>query len=185
MQSLLQILIDVLDALPHTVAFEEPGFTKAEHIFAMSGWQVRHFNTENLHNKLPQLLYVSPSNPYKGRSLSPQGRLDLLRWAQQNSAYILEDDYNGEFRYFSHPISSLQGMSGGQNVIYCGSFSRILLPSLRISYLVLPQNLLPVYNRIKHLYNQTSSSIEQFALAEFIASGGLRRHIKKCAAVMP
>lgn len=145
----------------------------------MSGWQVRHFNTENLHNKLPQLLYVSPSNPYKGRSLSPQGRLDLLRWAQQNSAYILEDDYNGEFRYFSHPISSLQGMSGGQNVIYCGSFSRILLPSLRISYLVLPQNLLPVYNRIKHLYNQTSSSIEQFALAEFIASGGLRRHIKK------
>ena len=125
MQSLLQILIDVLDALPHTVAFEDPGFTKAEHIFAMSGWQVRHFNTENLHNKLPQLLYVSPSNPYKGRSLSPQGRLDLLRWAQQNSAYILEDDYNGEFRYFSHPISSLQGMSGGQNVIYCGSFSRI------------------------------------------------------------
>lgn len=179
MQSLLQILIDVLDALPHTVAFEEPGFTKAEHIFTMSGWQVRHFNTENLHNKLPQLLYVSPSNPYKGRSLSPQGRLDLLRWTQQNSAYILEDDYNGEFRYFSHPISSLQGMSGGQNVIYCGSFSRILLPSLRISYLVLPQNLLPVYNRIKHLYNQTSSSIEQFALAEFIASGGLRRHIKK------
>ena len=121
MQSLLQILIDVLDALPHAVAFEEPGFTKAEHIFAMSGWQVRHFNTENLHNKLPQLLYVSPSNPYKGRSLSPQGRLDLLRWAQQNSAYILEDDYNGEFRYFSHLISSLQGMSGGQNVIYCGS----------------------------------------------------------------
>ena len=177
MQSLLQILIDVLDALPHTVAFEEPGFTKAEHIFAISGWQVRHFNTENLHNKLPQLLYVSPSNPYKGRSLSPQGRLDLLRWAQQNSAYILEDDYNGEFRYFSHPISSLQGMSGGQNVIYCGSFSRILLPSLRISYLVLPQNLLPVYNRIKHLYNQTSSSIEQFALAEFIASGGLRRFL--------
>ena len=70
-------------------------------------------------------------------------------------------------------------MSGGQNIIYCGSFSHILLPSLRISYLVLPQNLLPVYNRIKHLYNQTSSSIEQFALAEFIASGGLRRHIKK------
>ena len=74
-------------------------------------------------------------------------------------------------------------MSGGQNVIYCGSFSRILLPSLRISYLVLPQNLLPVYNRIKHLYNQTSSSIEQFALAEFIASGGLRRHIKKMPAL--
>ena len=178
-QSLLEILPAVLKDAPHAVAFEEPGFAKAEHIFTMSGWQVSHFRTENLHNGLPHLLYVSPSNPYKGRSLSPQGRLNLLRWAQTNKAYILEDDYNGEFRYFTHPISSLQGMSGGQNVIYCGSFSRILLPSLRISYFVLPQSLLPAYNRIKHLYNQTSSSIEQFALAEFIASGELRRHIKK------
>ena len=102
-----------------------------------------------------------------------------MQWARQNGSYILEDDYNGEFRYFTHPISSLQGMSGGQNVIYCGSFSRILLPSLRISYLVLPQSLLPAYSRVKNVYNQTSSSIEQFALAEFIASGNLRRHIKK------
>lgn len=178
-QSLLQILLDVLNSQPRAVAFEEPGFAKAEHIFKMTGWLVSHFSTEALNDNLPQLLYVSPSNPYKGRSLSPQGRLNLLRWAQKNSAYILEDDYNGEFRYFTHPISSLQGMSGGQHVIYCGSFSRILLPSLRISYMVLPQNLLPVYNRVKNLYNQTSSSIEQFALAEFIASGQLRRHIKK------
>lgn len=179
-QNLLQILLDTLsEELSHAVAFEEPGFTKAEHIFKMNGWQVSRFSTENLNVNLPHLLYVSPSNPYKGRSLSPQSRLNLLQLAQQNTTYILEDDYNGEFRYFTHPISSLQGMSGGQHVIYCGSFSRILLPSLRISYLVLPQNLLPAYNRIKNLYNQTSSSIEQFALAEFIASGELRRHIKK------
>ncbi len=178
-QSLLQILLAVLNNTGRSVAFEEPGFTKAEQIFKANGWQVSHFNTEELHSGLPQLLYVSPSNPYKGRSLSPQSRLDLLNWARSSSSYILEDDYNGEFRYFMHPISSLQGMSGGQNVIYCGSFSRILLPSLRISYLVLPQSLLPAYNSIKHLYNQTSSSIEQFALAEFISTGDLRRHIKK------
>ena len=178
-QSLLQILLAVLDEAPHAVAFEEPGFTKAEQLFKMAGWQVGHFDSEQLSPNLPPLLYVSPSNPYKGRSLSPQGRLNLLQWARQNGSYILEDDYNGEFRYFTHPISSLQGMSGGQNVIYCGSFSRILLPSLRISYLVLPQSLLPAYSRVKNLYNQTSSSIEQFALAEFIASGNLRRHIKK------
>ena len=160
-QSLLQILLAMLDKAPHAVAFEEPGFTKAEQLFKTASWQVGHFDSEQLTPNLPPLLYVSPSNPYKGRSLSPQGRLNLLQWARQSGSYILEDDYNGEFRYFTHPISSLQGMSGGQNVIYCGSFSRILLPSLRISYLVLPQ------------------SIEQFALAEFIASGNLRRHIKK------
>ena len=178
-QSLLEILLAVLGELPHAAAFEEPGFTKAEQICKMAGWQLSRFDTEHLYNELPQLLYVSPSNPYKGRSLSPHGRLRLLQWAQQTGTYILEDDYNGEFRYFTHPISSLQGMGGGQNVIYCGSFSRILLPSLRISYLVLPPNLLPAYSRVRHLYNQTSSSIEQFALAEFIASGALRRHIKK------
>lgn len=178
-QSLLEILLAIFAKADHAVAFEEPGFTKAEQIFKTAGWQVSHFDSENLRPKLPQLLYISPSNPYKGRSLSPQGRLNLLQWARQTGGYILEDDYNGEFRYFTHPIASLQGMGGGQNVIYCGSFSRILLPSLRISYLVLPQSLLPAYSRVKHLYNQTSSSIEQFALAEFIASGNLRRHIKK------
>ncbi len=178
-QSLLQILLAVFSSAQHSIAFEEPGFTKAEQIFKMAGWQVNRFDSEHLHNLLPPLLYVSPSNPYKGRSLSPQGRLNLLEWIRNTGGYILEDDYNGEFRYFTHPISSLQGMGGGQNIIYCGSFSRILLPSLRISYMVLPQNLLPVYNNIKQLYNQTSSSIEQFALAEFIASGNLRRHIKK------
>lgn len=178
-QSLLQILLAVFAKAQHSIAFEEPGFTKAEQVFKMAGWQVKHFDSEHLHNLLPPLLYVSPSNPYKGRSLSPQGRLNLLQWIRSTDGYILEDDYNGEFRYFTHPISSLQGMGGGQNIIYCGSFSRILLPSLRISYMVLPQNLLPVYNRIKPLFNQTSSSIEQFALAEFIAAGDLRRHIKK------
>lgn len=178
-QSLLEILLAIFAETNNSVAFEFPGFTKAEQIFKMAGWQVIRFDSENLRQSLPQLLYVSPSNPYKGRSLSPQGRLNLLQWARKTGSYILEDDYNGEFRYFTHPIASLQGMGGGQNVIYCGSFSRILLPSLRISYLVLPQTMLPVYNRIKHLYNQTSSSIEQFALAEFIAAGDLRRHIKK------
>ena len=76
-------------------------------------------------------------------------------------------------------VSSLQGMSDGRTVIYLGSFSRLLLPSLRISYMVLPPLLLDRYRQLGHLYNQTSSTIEQLALADFIATGALRRHVKR------
>lgn len=92
---------------------------------------------------------------------------------------IIEDDYNGEFRYFARPIGALQGLSGGDNVIYFGSFSRLLMPSLRISYMVLPPKLLSRYNACAQLYNQTSSTIEQLALAEFIAGGHMRRHVRR------
>lgn len=178
-QSLLQILIDILQPECSAIALEAPGFAQAERLFASHGWQVRHFSTDHLTDDLPQLLYVSPSNPYKGRSLSPQQRLALLRWAALQQTYLLEDDYNGEFRYFSRPVSSLQGLSDGSTVIYLGSFSRLLLPSLRISYMVLPPRLLERYRQLGHLYNQTSSTIEQLALADFIAAGALRRHVKR------
>ena len=167
------------------LALEEPGFPQAEEIFYRQGWQVRHFTIEELEadgcsaRQLPRVLYVSPSNPYKGRSLTPAQRLALLHWCHETSGYVLEDDYNGEFRYFSRPVSSLQGLSDGENIIYLGSFSRLLLPSLRISYLVLPVRLLPAYARIGCLYNQTSSTIEQLALASFIDAGLLRRHVKR------
>ena len=178
-QSLLQILIDILQPDITSIALEAPGFAQAERLFTSHGWQVRHFSTDQLETSLPRLLYVSPSNPYKGRSLSPQQRLNLLRWATQQQTYLLEDDYNGEFRYFGRPVSSLQGMSDGRTVIYLGSFSRLLLPSLRISYMVLPPLLLDRYRQLGHLYNQTSSTIEQLALADFIAAGALRRHVKR------
>lgn len=178
-QSLLQVLIDILQPDITAIALEAPGFAQAERLFTSHRWQVRHFSTERLEASLPQLLYISPSNPYKGRSLSPQQRLALLRWAAQQRAYLLEDDYNGEFRYFGRPVSSLQGMSDGNTVIYLGSFSRLLLPSLRISYMVLPPLLVERYRQLGHLYNQTSSTIEQLALADFIAAGALRRHVKR------
>lgn len=189
-QSLLEILSAVLqdavfqkkgDAgtpLP-SIALEEPGFPQAEEIFKRKQWKTDHFAIENLNTELPPVLYVSPSNPYKGRSLTPEQRRNLIRWSVDCKTYILEDDYNGEFRYFSTPVTSLQGMSNGDYIIYLGSFSRLLLPSLRLSYAVLPATLLPVYEKIKRLYNQTSSTIEQLALAYFIKEGSLRRHVKK------
>ena len=167
-----------ITSLP-SIALEEPGFPQAEEIFNRKQWKTEQFAIENLNTELPSVLYVSPSNPYKGRSLTPEQRRSLIRWSVDHQTYILEDDYNGEFRYFSTPVTSLQGMSNGDYIIYLGSFSRLLLPSLRLSYAVLPVTLLPAYEKIKRLYNQTSSTIEQLALAYFIKEGSLRRHVKK------
>lgn len=178
-QSLLEILIGILQPAHHRLALEAPGFPQAEKIFADHNWEVETFQLEALHEQLPQLLLVSPSNPYKGHLMTTEERLALLRWSKKTGGLILEDDYNGEFRYFARPISALQGMAGGENIIYLGSFSRLVMPALRISYLVLPLQLVERYQQTAQLYNQTSSTIEQLALAEFIAGGHLRRHVRK------
>ena len=178
-QSLLEILIGVLQPEHNSIALEAPGFPQAERIFRDHDWQVETFDTNNIASSLPSLLLVSPSNPYKGSTLSAEERLSLLHWAQQTNSLIIEDDYNGEFRYFSRPIGALQGLAGGENIIYFGSFSRLLMPSLRISYMVLPPQLLARYNACANLYNQTSSTIEQLALAEFIAGGHMQRHVRR------
>jgi GntR family transcriptional regulator/MocR family aminotransferase len=181
-QNLLIILANLLkDTLPSParIALEKPGFPQAEEIFKTQGWQVSHFSLEGLSNKLPPVLYLAPGNPYRGQSLTATQRQVLLHFCHNHQGYLLEDDYNGEFRYLSRPVSSLQGLSDGKSIVYLGSFSRLLLPSLRISYMVLPQSLLNVYQKIGPLYNQTASTAEQLALASFIKEGELRRHVRK------
>ena len=91
---------------------------------------------------------------------------------------ILEDDYNGELRYTARPIPALQG-SGRERVVYLGSFSKLLLPSVRISYMVLPPSLLTRYAPRARAYNQTSSKVEQLALADYIREGQLERHLRR------
>lgn len=181
-QNLLVILTALLGSVlpaPRSLALEAPGFPQAEEVFSRQGWQLEQFRLAHLANVRSQVLYLAPGNPYRGQSLTTPQRQALLRWSEQPGRYLLEDDYNGEFRYYSRPVSSLQGLSDGSHIIYLGSFSRLLLPSLRLSYLVLPPDLLPLYARIGPLYNQTSSTMEQLALASFIQEGSLRRHVRK------
>ena len=181
-QNLLAILAALLGNLlpsPRRLALENPGFPQAEEIFTRQSWQLEYFSLSQLEQLQTQVLYIAPGNPYRGQSLTANERQQLLCWCQEQDRYIVEDDYNGEFRYYSRPVSSLQGLSDGRHLIYLGSFSRLLLPSLRISYLVLPPPLLPLYARIGPLYNQTSSTMEQLALATFISEGSLRRHVRK------
>lgn len=178
-QSLLAILVSILPMIEHRVALETPGFQQAETVFHDYNWQTEYFTLADLAKVTAPLLLVSPSNPQKDAIFSPKDRLALLAWARSTSGLILEDDYNGEFRYFSRPVGALQGLDGGTQVVYFGSFSRILMPALRIGYMVLPPTLLPFYRQKHQRYNQTASTIEQQALAEFIAGGHLRRHIRR------
>ncbi len=105
-------------------------------------------------------------------------RLEIIEWAKTNNTIIIEDDYNGELRYSTHPMPCVQNYDT-ENTVYLGSFSKILLPSVRISYMVLPDRLLKEYNTIKHLSNQTASKTEQIALAKYISNGKLDIHLRK------
>ena len=100
-------------------------------------------------------------------------RMKLLKDAAREDMLIIEDDYNSEFRYYNRPTPSLQGLSGGRGVVYLGTFSRLLLPSIRMSYMVLPPDLLKRYQERGRFYNQTASKAEQIALCQFIRDGHL------------
>ena len=105
--------------------------------------------------------------------------MKLLKDAAREDMLIIEDDYNSEFRYYNRPTPSLQGLSGGRGVVYLGTFSRLLLPSIRMSYMVLPPDLLKRYQERGRFYNQTASKAEQIALCQFIRDGHLESQIRK------
>lgn len=135
---------------------------------------------DNMIKKNIAMIYTSPSHiDAMGNVLPVSERLNLLSFARENGCLIIEDDYDSEFRYDSHPVPSLQGLDGGQNVVYFGTFSRLLLPSLRLSFMILPQSLIKAYEQRGVRYNQTASKAEQIALCQFIRDGHLDSQIRK------
>ena len=124
--------------------------------------------------------YLTPSQMTVWGEVMPVGdRMKLLKDAAREDMLIIEDDYNSEFRYYNRPTPSLQGLSGGRGVVYLGTFSRLLLPSIRMSYMVLPPDLLKRYQERGRFYNQTASKAEQIALCQFIRDGHLESQIRK------
>lgn len=186
-QSLLNMLCSILKADNCSIAFEEPGFKNGRHIFADHGFHIipiemkpDGMNMDELVASQTRLVYISPSHQFPTGYIMPIGKRNrLLRWAEEVGATIIEDDYDSEFRYFGRPIPALKGLDSGENVIYLGSFSKVMPPSMRISYMVLPDRLLPVYHKNSTLYNQAASTIEQLALAKFMADGHLDRQIRR------
>jgi GntR family transcriptional regulator / MocR family aminotransferase len=105
-------------------------------------------------------------------------RLELLQWAKRHGAWIIEDDYDGEFRYGQRPIDALQSIDGDGRVIYIGTFSKALSPQLRLGYLVLPLELVPVFRQAKRLADRHAPVLEQRVLAALIDGGAYERHVR-------
>ncbi len=126
-----------------------------------------------------RMAYVTPSHQYPlGFTMSLPRRLALLEWANRTHAWILEDDYDSEYRYVGRPLAALQGLDGGGRVIYIGTFSKVLFPSLRIGYLVVPPDLVEAFVAARAVVGWCSPAIDQAVLADFITEGHFTRHIR-------
>ena len=134
-------------------------------------------------DRSPALIFVSPSHQFPMGGILPiQRRLDLIRYAEKNNCFIIEDDYDSEFRYKGLPTNSLQELAGDK-VIYVGTFSKTLFPSVRLGYVVLPHPLVEKCTELKRLLDHHSSSLNQLAMMRFIDSGELERHIMRMTKV--
>ncbi len=128
----------------------------------------------------PKLIYVTPAHQFPlGATMPVNRRLALLGWARQKGAWIFEDDYDSEYRYSGHPVPALQGFDRSGSVILSGSFSKVLLPSLRLGYLVVPPTLVDKFAAARFVTDRHSSILEQAAMCEFLNGGHFGRHIRR------
>ena len=172
-QNLLQILIAVIKG-EKEISFPTANFSDGAKTFQNAGYKV------SFRDKDSHVIYVTPAYMTKyGEVMTMKRRRELVDHVQRNDHLLIEDDYQNDFVFSSKPTPSLYAMTGGENTVFLGSFSRVLLPSIRISFLVLKRGMRAEYEKIKMLYNQTSSVTEQIALAQFLRDGHLNRHIKK------
>jgi GntR family transcriptional regulator/MocR family aminotransferase len=127
-----------------------------------------------------RLVFVTPSHQFPlGVVMSLARRLELLAWASQADAWIVEDDYDGEYRYAGQPLASLQGLDADGRVIYAGSFSKVLWPGLRLGYMVVPPDLVEPFVVARALTDRHPPLLEQAILADFIAEGHFARHVRR------
>jgi GntR family transcriptional regulator/MocR family aminotransferase len=175
------------------VYLEDPGYLGARDIFAATGARLIpvpideegfDLQTARKRSRNAQLAYVTPSHQYPlGVTMSLKRRLNLLEWAQEKDAFVIEDDYNSEYRYGGRPLASLQGLDRDGRVIYLGTFSKTIFPALRLGYLVAPIDLIEVFAAARALTDLHSPLIDQAVLADFIAEKHFAKHIRRMRAV--
>ena len=165
-------------------AVEEPGYGKIRKIYSAGGVQCisapldgKGVRPDSLDEA--DVLHFSPSHHFPTGLVTPVGRrLELLNWARQKNGWIIEDDYDSEFRFDAHPMPAMQRLDR-ERVIYMNSFSKTLAPSIRISYLVLPERLMAEFKEKLDFYSCTVASFEQYTLARFLSRGYFEKHINR------
>jgi GntR family transcriptional regulator/MocR family aminotransferase len=188
-QQALQIAARVLLEPRCAVWVEEPGYPGARDVLAMAGARLEPVpvDAEGLEvgagiarGRRARAVYVTPSHQYPlGVTMSASRRLQLLDWARRRGAWILEDDYDSEYRYDSQPIAALQGLDRDDRVVYVGTFSKVLFPALRIGYLVIPPDLVPRFAAVREALDIFPPTLFQAALADFVAEGHFARHLRR------
>lgn len=188
----LEILLSQILGEKQTILMENPGYPQAYRTFRNMGYKVKTvaaseqgISMEELRDKKPQLVYVMPSHQFPLGTVMPLGkRLELLEWAaEEENRYLLEDDHDSEYRYRGKPIPSLQSIDRYGKVIYLGTFSKSIAPSLRISYMVLPSQLMERYREVCDFYSTTVPRAQQEVLTDFIREGHFERHLNKMRGV--
>jgi GntR family transcriptional regulator/MocR family aminotransferase len=168
---------------------EDPGYPRATGAFRWAGAEAApapldaeglDLDAARARNADARLAYVTPSHQYPlGMTMSLPRRLELLDWAEQSEAWILEDDYDSEYRYEGRPIAALQGLDDTGRVIYVGSFSKVLFPALRLGYLVVPEPLIEAFVGAKSLVDRCPPLVPQMVATDFIEEGYFTRHLRR------
>lgn len=184
---LINLMLQLLGS-GRVYAIENPGYRKLYQIFSAGGAEIRPLpldefglRSDKLQESDADAVYITPSHHFPLGTVMPAGRrMELLRWASvKEGRYIIEDDYDSEFRYSSRPIPTLRELDRSGRVIYVNTFAKSLAPSLRIGYMVLPDTLMTHYRERFSLYSSTVPSFEQYTLSEFMRTGAFERHISR------
>lgn len=176
-----------------TVCIEEPGYPGAHAALTRGGARIVPVRVDDegidvdalaAKGRKVRAVYVTPSHQYPlGVSMTVSRRLALLEWARRTGAWIIEDDYDSEYRYASRPLGALQGIDTASRVIYIGTFSKVLFPSLRLGYLVVPHEWIDGFTRHRESIDLFSPVLEQAVLAEFLREGHFGRHLRRMRAL--
>ncbi len=188
-QQALHLLANLLLERGDTVYMEDPGYVGAVRAFRSADADIRFLPVDGNGMVFPpvnsapvSIVYVTPSRQFPtGASLSLARRLALVNGAIGGAGtWIIEDDYDSEFRYVAPPLPSMQSLDSGNRVIYVGTFSKLLFPSLRLGYAVLPRALVQPFHDLKSTADDHGSLIDQATLAAFLESGGFYSHVRRC-----
>lgn len=183
----LAMLLSVLLGGERRLAMENPTYKSAAKTFSCMGFQIEGIAMDEsgmdmgaLDESRARVVYVMPSHQFPMGCVMPiKRRIELLEWAKRKKGYIIEDDYDSQFRYKGKPIPSLQGLDEQDRVIYLGTFSKSIAPAIRFSYMVIPKSLLGRWNAIRESFSVTVSKVEQKIIEDFLRSGWYERHVNK------